>query len=983
MWTHDAGRRAGARTRSWRLLVVAALLGALLPVPALAQTDAGSSAPPLCSGETTADYNGTCGPSLTLPRWTDAGGWDNPQYYATIQLADFNGDGRDELLARGASGIRMHTWDAAYGQWRDMGVQTFPDADAFSDSEGWSKPQHYSTITTVEYVYPNGHYAAALIAVGATGLVTYTWDGAQTWSAVSGGPDWVWDDPSNYLTVRTWENWLIGRGDDGVETWRFEGDSWTNLSGSGGGPFTDAEGWDEAQYYETIALRDLDDDATPELLSRAYAGMEVYAWSDGQWTLQATGGPFTYAGGWYDARYYETIRYADIDGKPGQEILGRGFYGMEAYSYDGSSFTSLGVATGTFDNAGGWDAPEYYETIQFLNLGSAGVHLIGRGPDGLHAYTYDTATAAFVEQFSGPQLADGVHGDLQWARDSYFLTIQGGDINGDGAQELIARGQFGLRTWAYNADEKSWARPLDYGFADAESTDLVGALLLLDSYLNIASGDWVRDAYTSLDSGVIANYQQCLNDSLASGQTQPPTQTCALLGNQTSLSDPYGVTADQWKAMVQIIQTEIAMAQAVNGYFNQSVSGVLNDLFAGNQNSLAQIGTSLGIDQRVEDAKQTGSWADLLVDMVAKLVSLAAEGLTVAAEAVADAVSGVTDLLAPSALSFNLEYSELQAKLDQWNSDVINQNNAYFQYVAQDYGLLYIFGELIDDQTWLITADQQDDLVSIGRSHYATWAYQTLLPSVWGMEQVICESGDDFPCPAADARNAYIVGKAGETIEGDPMYWARSVYWTIGSSDQVSNDDTALTKILDPIQDGCYLGPDLSGTWSYADCNLGLSKYDFYHLLDGWNFSCIDNDNGACANDAVAAGAAHQSAAGALGPSGPTTVNLGRAGTIHTAIYGSADFNAANIDPTTVTMAGASVIGWWVGNSDLTADGSVYWPAGMLKDLNGDGYLDAMLNFQQSQLQLTASDTMALIEGSLITGTTFMAVLPVQVIAPQ
>jgi hypothetical protein len=35
------------------------------------------------------------------PAWGDIGGWDQPQYYATIQLADIDGDGRAELIGRG------------------------------------------------------------------------------------------------------------------------------------------------------------------------------------------------------------------------------------------------------------------------------------------------------------------------------------------------------------------------------------------------------------------------------------------------------------------------------------------------------------------------------------------------------------------------------------------------------------------------------------------------------------------------------------------------------------------------------------------------------------------------------------------------------------------------------------------------------------------------------------------------------------------
>ena len=39
---------------------------------------------------------------------TDVGGWNLPQYYQTLRLADINGDGQAELLLRGADGL--HTY---------------------------------------------------------------------------------------------------------------------------------------------------------------------------------------------------------------------------------------------------------------------------------------------------------------------------------------------------------------------------------------------------------------------------------------------------------------------------------------------------------------------------------------------------------------------------------------------------------------------------------------------------------------------------------------------------------------------------------------------------------------------------------------------------------------------------------------------------------------------------------------------------------
>lgn len=56
----------------------------------------------ICSAENgDACYNTSAGPIFTLPQWADANDWSEARYYSTIQLADIDGDGADELLARG------------------------------------------------------------------------------------------------------------------------------------------------------------------------------------------------------------------------------------------------------------------------------------------------------------------------------------------------------------------------------------------------------------------------------------------------------------------------------------------------------------------------------------------------------------------------------------------------------------------------------------------------------------------------------------------------------------------------------------------------------------------------------------------------------------------------------------------------------------------------------------------------------------------
>ena len=43
------------------------------------------------------------------------GGWTDESKYSTIQLADFNGDGKDELLARNDQGVEIFRFDTSSG----------------------------------------------------------------------------------------------------------------------------------------------------------------------------------------------------------------------------------------------------------------------------------------------------------------------------------------------------------------------------------------------------------------------------------------------------------------------------------------------------------------------------------------------------------------------------------------------------------------------------------------------------------------------------------------------------------------------------------------------------------------------------------------------------------------------------------------------------------------------------------------------------
>src|SRR5207302_200819 len=89
------------------------------------------------------------GSAFTLPFWTglwtsqfsDSSGWNAEKYYATLQFADVDGDGKADICGRGASGIYCgRSTGAAFA---DAGTLVVND---FSDAGGWDADRFYKTI---------------------------------------------------------------------------------------------------------------------------------------------------------------------------------------------------------------------------------------------------------------------------------------------------------------------------------------------------------------------------------------------------------------------------------------------------------------------------------------------------------------------------------------------------------------------------------------------------------------------------------------------------------------------------------------------------------------------------------------------------------------------------------------------------------------------------------------------------------------------
>ncbi len=101
----------------------------------------------------------------------------------------------------------------------------------------------------------------------------------------------------------------------------------------------------------------------------------------------------------------------------------------------------------------------------------------------------------------------------------------------------------------------------------------------------------------------------------------------------------------------------------------------------------------------------------------------------------------------------------------------------------------------------------------------------------------------------------------------------------------------------------------------------------------------------------------------------PNSINLGSNGTVPVAIFSDTAFDATTVDPTTVTLASAPVK--LKGNGTLMSS---------FQDVNGDGLMDLVVHVNTQALQLSLTDTEAVLEGKTFGGTAIQGTDSVRVV---
>ena len=371
------------------------------------------------------------------PRWSDELGWDSVDNYSTIQAADVDGDGQDELLARANRGMLTWKYNPATNTWREL----VANSPRWSDDLGWDSVDNYSTIQTANIDEDSG---AELLARGTNGMQTWKFNPAtNTWhELVANSPRWSddlgWDGVDNYSTIQTANidedsgAELLARGTNGMQTWKFNPatNTWYELVANSP-RWSDDLGWDSVDNYSTIQAADVDGDGQAELLARGTNGMQTWKFNTATNTwyeLVASSPQWSDALGWDDVDNYSTIQAADIDGDGAAELLARGTNGMQTWKFNQVTDTweELTANSPQWSDALGWDGVDNYSTIQAANIDEdSGAELLARGTNGMQTWKFNTATNTWYELVaSSPQWSDA----LGWDSVDNYSTIQTANI---------------------------------------------------------------------------------------------------------------------------------------------------------------------------------------------------------------------------------------------------------------------------------------------------------------------------------------------------------------------------------------------------------------------------------------------------------------------------------------------------------------------------------------------------------------------------
>lgn len=353
-----------------------------------------------------------------VPALSDAEGFAAEAAWSTLRLGDVTGDGRADVCARGPAGVRC---------WPSTGAGFGPpiDGPALSDATGWGGLAYAPTLQLADVT---GDGRADLCGRAAAGLRCWpstgtgfgpAWEG-PAWSDAAG-----FDAPGQSGTLRFGDLDGDGRSDACIRS--AAGLRCTLAGPSGFGPelagpaWSDDAGFGEAARWSSVALVPLDGDGRHAACARGADGVGCAHLTGGSFEAPAPGPALTAATGWDDGPNAHSLRWADIDADGDVDLCARADAGLRCWRREAGAWQPS-VAGPTLDDAGAWGTPSRLASLRLADhTGDGRADACIRAAEGWRCWP--SAGGAFGEPVEGPRWADSVG----WSPDAHSATVRFGD----------------------------------------------------------------------------------------------------------------------------------------------------------------------------------------------------------------------------------------------------------------------------------------------------------------------------------------------------------------------------------------------------------------------------------------------------------------------------------------------------------------------------------------------------------------------------
>lgn len=368
------------------------------------------------AGITCALSNGTSfAAPIAGPAWSDDSGWNDDDNWATLRMGDLDGDGRADVCARANAGIRCHLSEST-------GFSGAIQGPELSDASGWSAPRYHGTLRMADV---NGDGKDDLCARSSKDFRCWPSTGAgfdAPFSLAEISDAAGFDEPSRYGTIRMGDvNGdgmldVCARASSGVRCWPSTG---TGFGAALEGPaWSDSGGWGFVGYWSTIRLADVDGDGRADLCARAAKGVICHLSEGTGFGPEIAGPTWSDASGWARHRYFSTLRFADLDGDGDLEVCARAAKGIVCAPWESGGFGAAfdGPA---LSNDNGWAALRFYQTIRFVDIdGDRRADLCVRASAGVRCWP--SLGTSFGAEIVGPEWSDA----KGWDEPRYFSTLR-------------------------------------------------------------------------------------------------------------------------------------------------------------------------------------------------------------------------------------------------------------------------------------------------------------------------------------------------------------------------------------------------------------------------------------------------------------------------------------------------------------------------------------------------------------------------------